>query len=49
MTVVDRLNVSGNERNQAVWAPILKQGQRAKVYWTIDNHKWKKALYAGLG
>jgi purine nucleosidase len=48
MTVVDRLNVSGNERNRAVWAPILKHGQRAKVYWTIDNQRWKKALYAGL-
>jgi inosine-uridine nucleoside N-ribohydrolase len=48
MTVVDRLNVAGNERNRAVWAPILKQGKRAKVDWSIDNQRWKKALYATL-
>ncbi len=48
MTVVDRLNVGGNDRNRAVWAPILKQGRKAKVYWTIDNRRWKQALYAAL-
>jgi len=48
MTVVDRLNVAGNDRNQAVWEPILEKGRKAKVYWSIDNDRWKKALYAGL-
>ncbi len=48
MTVVDRLNVAGNERNRAVWAPILEGGRKAKVYWIIDNKRWKKALYATL-
>jgi inosine-uridine nucleoside N-ribohydrolase len=48
MTVVDRLNVAGNDRNRAVWAPILDGGRKAKVYWTIDNKRWKKALYAAL-
>jgi len=48
MTVVDRLNVAGNERNRAVWAPILHQGRKAKVCWTIDNKRWKQALYAAL-
>lgn len=48
MTVVDRLNVSANDRNRAVWAPILDQGTKAKVYWTIDNKRWKQALYAAL-
>ncbi len=48
MTVVDRLNVAENERNRAVWAPILEGGRKAKVYWTIDNKRWKKALYATL-
>ena len=48
MTVVDRLNVAANERNRAVWAPILERGKKAKVYWTIDNKRWKQALYATL-
>jgi len=48
MTVVDRLNVAGNDRNRAVWAPVLRGGQKAKVCWTIDNQRWKQALYAAL-
>jgi purine nucleosidase len=45
MTVVDRLSVAGNDRNRAVWAPILDHGKKAKVPWTIDNGRWKQALY----
>src|SRR5216684_3576961 len=48
MTVVDRLNVAGNDRNRAVWAPILAQNRRAKVYWSIDNRRWKQSLYSAL-
>ena len=48
MTVVDRLNVAANDRNRAIWAPILHQGKKAKVYWTIDNKRWKQALYGAL-
>ncbi len=48
MTVVDRLNVAGNERNRAVWAPVLKKGVNAKVVWTIDNARWKQALFSAL-
>ncbi len=48
MTVVDRLHVAGNERNRAVWAPVLEKGVRAKVVWTIDNARWKKALFGAL-
>jgi purine nucleosidase len=48
MTVVDRLNVAGNERNRAVWAPVLRHGKKAKVYWTIENSRWKQALYSAL-
>jgi len=48
MTVVDRLNVAGNERNRAVWAPALSKGVKAKVYWSIDNERWKQALFAAL-
>ena len=48
MTVVDRLNVSANDRNRAVWAPVTSKGAKAKVCWTIDNQRWKQALYAAL-
>jgi inosine-uridine nucleoside N-ribohydrolase len=48
MTVVDRLNVAGNERNKNVWAPVLNRGAKAKVYWTIDIARWKKALFNAL-
>lgn len=48
MTIVDRLNVSGNERNLAIWAPLLDHGRKTKVPWTIDNLRWKQALYAAL-
>jgi purine nucleosidase len=48
MTVVDRLNVAGNERNRAIWAPVLERGKKVKVYWTMDNKRWKQALYAKL-
>jgi purine nucleosidase len=46
-TVVDRLNVAGDERNRAVWARAL-QRPKAKVCWTIDNRRWKAALYKAL-
>jgi purine nucleosidase len=48
MTVVDRLNVAGNDRNRAVWAPVLGKGVKAKVHWSIDNARWKLALFAAL-
>jgi purine nucleosidase len=48
MTVVDRLNVAGNDRNKAVWADVLKQGRKAKVIWTMDTARWKQALFKAL-
>jgi purine nucleosidase len=48
MTVVDRLNVADNERNRHVWASSLAAGHRATILWTIDNNRWKQALYAAL-
>jgi inosine-uridine nucleoside N-ribohydrolase len=47
-TVVDRLNVANDERNRDVWAASLAAGHQAKVFWTIDNVRWKQALYATL-
>jgi hypothetical protein len=48
MTVVDRLNVAADDRNQAVWAPVLEKKCRAKVCWTMNNARWKEALFAAL-
>jgi purine nucleosidase len=48
MTVVDRLNVAANDRNRAVWASVLERGKKARVYWTIDNMRWKQTLYGTL-
>jgi purine nucleosidase len=48
MTVVDRLNVAENDRNREVWASRLDGQHKAKIVWTIDNARWKEALYAGL-
>jgi purine nucleosidase len=48
MTVVDRLNVAADERNQTVWAEALRKGSKTKVCWTIDNRRWKEALFSAL-
>jgi purine nucleosidase len=47
MTVVDRLSVATDGRNRAVWAPVLEKS-KAKVCWTIDNRRWKEALFSAL-
>ena len=48
MTVVDRLDVATDDRNQAVWAPLLEKKRKAKVCWTLDNARWKESLVAAL-
>jgi len=45
-TIVDRLNVAGDARNKSVWRSALQQ--KAKICWTIDNSRWKQALYKAL-
>jgi len=48
MTVVDRLNVAADGRNQPVWAPVLQLGSKVNVCWTIDTNRWKRALFEAL-
>jgi purine nucleosidase len=48
MTVVDRLNVANDERNQPVWSPVVRAGPKKKIFWTIDSKRWKQALFAAL-
>jgi purine nucleosidase len=44
MTVVDKLNVTGDERNAAAW----QQAQKAKIIWQLDVSGWKNLLLASL-
>jgi purine nucleosidase len=48
MTVVDRLNVAGDGRNREIWAACVQSGRKAKIIWSIDNARWKQALYTAL-
>jgi purine nucleosidase len=48
MTVVDRLNVAGDDRNREVWAEQIGSGRKGKIVWTIDNSRWKESLFARL-
>jgi inosine-uridine nucleoside N-ribohydrolase len=48
MTVVDRLNVADDERNLPVWERVVQKGKKAKVCWTLDARRWKKALFEAL-
>jgi purine nucleosidase len=48
MTVVDRLGVTGDERNRAEWAPLAGRARKTRVCWTIDVPRWKQSLYAAL-
>jgi purine nucleosidase len=48
MTVVDRLNVAGDERNREVWKQALEGGRKVRVCWTIDVARWKERLFAAL-
>jgi purine nucleosidase len=43
-TVVDRLDVSGDERNREMW----ENSREVQVCWTIDVVRWKAALFAAL-
>ena len=48
MTVVDRLNVAGDERNCLIWADLLSNTLNAKICWTIDIQRWKESLFSAL-
>jgi len=48
MTVVDLLNVAGDDRNRETWKPMLAGGKKSRICWSIDNVRWKAALYRAL-
>jgi purine nucleosidase len=49
MTVVDRLDIAGNDRNRSVWKQATDGGRKARICWTINVPRWKQALYTALG
>ncbi len=48
MSVVDRLNVAHDARNQAAWSEVLAQGRKHKVIWKMDILGWKQSLLQAL-
>ncbi len=48
MTVVDRLNVSGDAVNAPVWAQTVKSGATADICWTFDAAGFKRMLKRAL-
>ncbi len=48
MTVVDRLNVAADDRNQSAWNDVLQKNSKVRVCWTLDNQRWKRALFSAL-
>jgi purine nucleosidase len=47
MTVVDKLNVSGDARNRGAWRDV-GQSRRSTIVWRIDISRWKKLLLNSL-
>jgi len=48
MTVVDRLDISGDTRNERVWREARARARKAKICWTMDVAGWKRALVEAL-
>ena len=48
MTVVDRLNVSGDARNERDWSEVHARAKKVKVCWKLDVDRWKRALMEAL-
>jgi inosine-uridine nucleoside N-ribohydrolase len=48
MSVVDRLNVAHDARNQAAWSEVLARGRKQKVIWEMDIPGWKQSLLQAL-
>jgi len=48
MTVVDRLNVTRDERNASRWREVHDHARPAKVVWKLDVPGWKRLLMESL-
>lgn len=45
MTVVDRLNVAGDEYNITHWAHVIEKGHKTRVTWDVDAARWKALFF----
>ncbi|MCY4063559.1 MAG: nucleoside hydrolase [Chloroflexi bacterium] len=45
MTVVDKLNLADDERNQPVWRQLLSTANQPSICWELDASRWKALLY----
>jgi purine nucleosidase len=48
MTVVDRLNVSGDDNNAWIWKAATGESGGADILWTLDSRRFKAMLRAAL-
>ncbi|HKO18512.1 MAG TPA: nucleoside hydrolase [Acidobacteriaceae bacterium] len=48
MTVVDRLNVTTDERNRGVWREVHARAKKTKICWSLEVAGWKAALVEAL-
>ena len=44
MTVVDKLNLADDERNQPVWRELLSSPNKPSICWEVDAARWKALL-----
>ena len=45
MTVIDKLNVTHDERNRDTWRAILDSDVKSTICWELDAKRWKAMLY----
>ena len=45
MTVVDKLNLAHDERNEPVWRELLPTANKPSICWEVDAARWKALLY----
>ena len=48
VTVVDRLNVSDDDRNVRVWGEVRSRARKTEICWKLDVAGWKRALVGAL-
>ena len=41
-------SIAHDQRNRDVWSTQLASTRKAQILWTIDNSRWKQALYSSL-
>jgi len=48
MTVVDRLDVSGDQRNATLWREVRERAKKTRICWELDVPAWKQLLMNSL-